>query len=183
MLGVLILGNHFIIGCKSNMDYQSLVNDQLEMGVEKDSLFLGYYFGMGRDEFRDYSWQMNQDGVLTGFVDINYEIDFLKSRATMTFYPEFKDDKMVRIPVTVGYNAWAPWNEQFWPEALLEDLREYYENEYNTDFIKLYVPQIKKQAYVSVDGNREIRMYKNAESTVMVDFIDLSSVETVSMEE
>jgi len=179
----LFLGGNFFAGCGSEMNYEAMVKDQLASGVQNDSLFLGYHFGMEREEFRDYSWQKNQDGVLTGFVDINYEIDFLKSTATMTFYPEFRDDKIVRIPVSVGYNAWAPWNEQFWPEELAKDLQEFYEREYDTEFIQVYVPEIERQALVSIEGNREIRIFKNSESTVMVDFVDLNSVETISTEE
>ena len=171
------------MSCETDMDYKSLVKEGLESGVQKDSLFLGYHFGMGKQEFRDYSWELNQQGVLTGFVDINYEVDFLKSKATMVFYPEFEDDKIVRIPVSVGYDAWAPWNEEFWPEELAKDLQNYFSNEYEAKFYQVYVPAIERQAYVSVDGNREIRIYKNAESTVMVDFIDLNSVETVSSKE
>jgi hypothetical protein len=177
------MGGSFLIGCESKMDYETLVKDQLDSGVQNDSLFLGYHFGMGREEFRDYSWQLNQKGILTGFVDINYQIDFLKSKATMTFYPEFQDDKIVRIPVSIGYDSWAPWNEQFWPEALVEDLQDYFEKEYDTEFIQVYVPEIEQQAFVSIDGNREIRIYKNAEATAMVDFIDLNNVETISTEE
>lgn len=183
IISTLFLGSNFLSGCGSEMDYEAMVKDQLASGVQNDSLFLGYYFGMEREEFRDYSWQKNQDGVLTGFVDINYQIDFLKSKATMTFYPEFQDDKIVRIPVSIGYDAWAPWNEQYWPEALIEDLLEYYENEYGADFTLVYVPEIEDQAFVSIDGNREIRIYKNGESTAMVDFIDLNSVKTISIEE
>jgi hypothetical protein len=183
LLVILFLGGTFLTGCESEMDYQTLVKNQLESEIRNDSLFLGYYFGMGREEFRDYSWQLNQDGVLTGFVEIDYQVDFLKSKATMSFYPEFQDEKIVRMPVTIGYDAWAPWNEQFWPEVLVEDLKEYYENEYDAEFTLLYVPEIERQAFVSIDGNREIRIYKNAEATAMVDFIDLNSVETVSMEE
>ena len=179
----LFFGGNFFAGCGPEMDYEAMVKDQLASGVQNDSLFLGYHFGMEREEFRDYSWQKNQDGVLTGFVDINYEIDFLKSTATMTFYPEFRDDKIVRIPVSVGYNAWAPWNEQFWPEELAKDLQEFYEREYDTEFIQVYVPEIERQALVSIEGNREIRIFKNSESTVMVDFVDLNSVETISTEE
>lgn len=183
VVGILFFGSYFFSGCESKMDYEAMVKDQLASGVQNDSLFLDYHFGMEREEFRDYSWQKNQDGVLTGFVDINYQIDFLKSKATMTFYPEFKDDKIVRMPVSIGYDAWAPWNEQYWTEALIEDLLEYYENAYVADFTLVYVPEIEDQAFVSIDGNREIRIYKNGESTAMVDFIDLNSVKTISTEE
>ena len=183
LLGCLISVSLFFMSCETNMDYNTHVREGLESGVQKDSLFLGYHFGMGKQEFRDYSWELNQEGVITGFVDINYEVDFLKSKATMVFYPEFEDEKIVRIPVSVGYDAWAPWNEEFWPEELAKDLQDYFSNEYEIKFYQVYVPEIERQAYVSVDGNREIRIYKNAESTVMVDFIDLNSVETVSSKE
>lgn len=179
----LFAGSLSFLGCESDLSYESIVQEQLNSGIEQDSLFLGYHFGMEREEFRDYSWQLNQEGVLTGFVEINYEIDYLKNRATMNYYPIFQDDKIVRIPVTVGYNAWAPWNEEYWPEELLEDLKAYYESEYDTEFTRVYVPEIEKEAEVSVEGNREIRIYKNSESTVMVDFIDLNNVQTLSSQE
>lgn len=179
----LFAGSYFFVSCESDVSYQSMVQEGLNSGVEKDSLFLDYHFGMERQDFRDYSWQLNQEGVLTGFVEINYEIDYLKNSATMKFYPEFRDDKIVRIPVKVGYNAWAPWNEEYWPEELIEDLKDYYESEYETEFTRVYVPELEMQAEVSVDGNREIRIYKISESTVMVDFIDLNNVQTLNSQE
>jgi len=71
-VGILFIGCSLFIGCDTEKSYENLVNEQLQSGVQNDSLFLDYYFGMSREEFRDYSWQMNQRGVLTGFVDINY---------------------------------------------------------------------------------------------------------------
>lgn len=183
ILGLISIVLVFTSACSEQQTYQQLVQTALETEEKKDSLFLGYTFGMPKEEFRDYSWQLNQQGLLTGFTDINYEIDFLKSKATMTFYPEFLNDRIVRIPVTVGYNAWAPWNEEYWPEALVEDLKEYYNREYDAEFVNVYIPEIDKSADVSIDANREIRIYKNSESTVMVEFIDLHNVETLSSED
>lgn len=164
-----------LVGCSSNeVTYQKLVQEGLESGERVDSLFLGYYLGMHRNDFHIKSWEMNRDEKMTGITNIEYKFDGLKSRATMTFYPTFVDDKIVAIPVSYGYDAWAPWNEEYWPENLLQDLIDYYEEEYDTRFTYVLLPFSNEYAYVSVEGNREIRMYKNSENTVMVEFIDLS---------
>jgi hypothetical protein len=163
------------IGCTSNeITYEKLVNDGLQSGERVDSLFLGYYLGMHRNDFHIKSWEMNREEKMTGITKIEYKFDGLKSRATMMFYPTFVDDKIAAMPVSYGYDAWAPWNEEFWPENLLKDLVEFYEKEYDTKFSYVKIPKADEYAYVSVEGNREIRMYKNSENTVMVEFIDLN---------
>jgi hypothetical protein len=156
------------------MNYESLVEKELSSGVQNDSLFLGYHFGMEREEFRNESWKMNQQGIMTGFVDIYYEFDDLKSTATMEFYPTFTNDKISRIPVRVSYNSWSPWNEEYWTAELQKDLIEYYSEDYDIEFNEIYVPEIEKTAFVNIEGNREIRIYPVSESQVMVDFIDLN---------
>lgn len=173
-IAMLITALVTVIGCETEATYESVVQEQLESGVQNDSLFLGYYFGMDRQEFRDESWKMNQEGIMTGFVDIYYEIDDLKSTATMEFYPTFTDNKISRIPVKVSYNAWAPWNEELWTDELLSDLLKYYSDTYEITFKELYIPEIEKTAHVSIRGNREIRIYPFNEIQVMVDFIDLN---------
>ncbi len=175
-VSILFVGLSFMMlnSCGRNISYESLIQQGLDSGAQVDSLFLGYHFGMTREEFRDLSWQMNQQGLMTGLAEIEYNFDELKSRAQMKFYPRFTDEKISRFPITVNYRAWAPWNEQYWPEVLIEDLREYYESVYDTQFHWLHVPPLEKQAYVSVEGNREIRLYRDSESTVKVEYIDLN---------
>lgn len=165
----------FLISCSSNSDYQSMVERGLQSDVRNDSLFLSYYFGMSNDDFYDESWQLNRQEMITGLVDVEYQLQDLKGPATMKFFPEFKNDVIVRMPVTIGYDAWAPWNEEFWPERLVEDLIVYYGEVYGAEFREVYVPEIERRVQVSIHGNREIRIYKNSETTVMVDFRDLNA--------
>lgn len=164
------------ISCSSNEDYQSMVERGLQSDVQNDSLFLRYHFGMSNDEFYDESWDLNSQEIITGLVDVEYKLQDLKSPATMKFFPEFENDVIVRMPVTIGYDAWAPWNQEFWPESLIEDLIVYYGEVYGADFREVYVPDIDRRAHVSVNGNMEIRIYKNSETTVMVDFRDLNAL-------
>ena len=151
-----------------------MVQRGLKSGVQNDSLFLGYYFGMSSDDFRSHSWEMNQQGLITGLVTISYSFDEVQSRATMDFFPKFEDGKIVRMPVNIVYNSWSPWNQQFWPEQLTEDLIVYYGELYGAEFRSVYVPDIERYAQVAIQGNREVRIYQNSESGVMADFIDLN---------
>ena len=168
----------FLFSCSYELNYETMVRQGLQSGVQQDSLFLGYHFGMNIQEFHSSSMEMNRQGKLSGFTKAVYKLEALKSTASMEFYPTFVDGIIVRIPVTIGYDSWAPWNEQFSPDELTADLIEYYEDVYNTQFIQIYVPEIGDSAYVSIEGNREIRIYQNSLSTVMVDFIDLSVYRT-----
>jgi hypothetical protein len=163
-----------LVSCSSELTYEKMVNEGLESGIKQDSLFLGYYFGMGVQDFHSVSMEMNRQGILTGYTKINYKLEALKSNVNMVFYPTFEDNVIVRVPVTMGYEAWAPWHEHFQPQVLIQDLIEYYEDVYKTQFTNIYIPEIDRFAYVSIEGNREIRLYQNSPTTIMADFIDLT---------
>lgn len=160
--------------CSSDLNYNQMVHRGLESEVQNDSLFLGYYLGMSSDDFHSHSWELNQQGLITGLAKIYYTFDDLKNRATMEYYPTFREGKIVRMPVSIQYDAWAPWNEQYWPEQLAKDLVEYYGDVYGASFRSVYVPDIERFAQVSIQGNREIRIYRDSDSSVMVEFIDLN---------
>lgn len=171
---VLCLFTLAFTGCSNDLSYEDWLERETASGVQNDSLFLGYYFGMERQDFRDASWEMNQQGLMSGFTKINYPFNELEHRATMEFWPDFTDDKVSRVPIEVSYNGWAPWNRDFWSENLMEDLVEYYESEFETRFRYIYVPEIEANAFVSIEGNREIRISRINDQKVMLDFIDHS---------
>ncbi len=50
------------ISCASKSEYHQWVDQELNKGIEMDSLFLGYHFGMTRQEFYDRSWTLNDEG-------------------------------------------------------------------------------------------------------------------------
>lgn len=167
-----------LTGCSNDLSYEDWLERETASGVQNDTLFLGYYFGMERQNFRDASWEMNQQGLMSGFTKINYPFNELNHRATMEFWPDFTDDKVSRIPIEVSYNAWAPWNRDFWSENLMEDLVEYYESKFETRFRHIYVPEIEANAFVSIEGNREIRISRINDQKVMLDFIDHSRIKS-----
>jgi len=163
---------------KTDDSYQQIVKKELAKDIRNDSLFLGYYFGMSKQEFFTYSWEMNKTGVITngsGAQIKKEELD-LKAPATMIFYPAFKNDKIYQMPVDYTYDAWAPWNRELWADSLKNDLRKLYEQRYDGEFFEYYDPKTEINYLVQVSGNREIRISEKSTQTVQVLFTDLSKV-------
>lgn len=163
-------------GCSEKSEYESMVEEGLESGKVVNEIFLGYKLGMPREVFLELSWEMNQQQIITGGVNIVYLLKDLKSTARLEFYPQFNNGVISKMPISASYISWSPWNEQYNAEELLNDLITYYESEYATTFRNIEVPNIEESSWVSVEGNREIRLYKKSANTVQVDFIDLSQV-------
>lgn len=88
-----------VLSCSSNTNYETMVKRGLNSGIQQDSLFLGYYFGMTSEDFHSLSWDMNQQGLITGYIKIEYRFDDLKSVATKQYYPTFQNGVIVRMPL------------------------------------------------------------------------------------
>jgi len=158
---------------KEQLDYESMIQQGLNSGIENNELFLDYELGMTRDDFFHVSWELNNEEKITGLVKIDYELDGLKSRAYMQFYPDFLNNRISKIPVDIHYAGWAPWNQEFSSDTLVVDLVEFYEDKFTTSFHYVFVPDLNKNAYLSVEGNRAILIYPLTEMIARVDFIDL----------
>jgi len=104
----------------------------------------------------------------------------LKSTARLEFFPEFEDGVISEMPVSASYISWSPWNEQYNADELLRDMKTYYEDLYSTSFSEILVPDIEQTIWVSIEGNREIRMYKQSVNTIQINFIDLSHTNDTS---
>ena len=170
----------FIVSCSEKSDYQQMVESGLNSGDSVNDIFLGYSFTTSREEFYEMSWQMNQQEIITGGVNIVYNLEELDSTVRLEFFPEFKDGFISEMPIKASYISWAPWNEGFSSDNLLINLKEYYKSIYETTFSYVQVPELEKEAWVSVEGNREIRMYKTSVNTVQINFIDLSKKDQLS---
>lgn len=153
-----------------------MVEKGLNSGTIVNDIFLGYTFNMTREEFLELSWEMNQQEIITGGVNIVYLLKDLKSTVRLEFYPEFDNGVISKMPISASYTSWAPWNEEYSAENLLSDMTVHYENVYETSFRSVSVPGIEGETWVSVEGNREIRLFKKSVNTVQINFIDLSKV-------
>lgn len=162
--------------CQQSSEYEQWVKEALNSGVQNDSLFLGYSFGMTRDDFFDHSWAINKQGlVLNGSgAEIVEDLQTLKAPAKRVFYPSFNNEQIAAMPVTYSYKGWAPWNRHLFSDSLLIDLKKVLEQEYGGQFV-MFPDTAESKSYIQISGNREIRIFEESESEVIVIFKDLSN--------
>ena len=162
----------------SGDEYTSLVKKELAKGKRVDSIFLGISFGMTSKAFFGHCWELNKKGILSdgvGNTMVLYKIDTaLKYPASMNFYPDFYQNKIFHMRVTLLYNGWAPWNKTHYSDSLVPDVLRMYKKWYpsGNEFIKM-TDKIKGNIYVKVDGNRRIILGKYNDMEVHVDYTDL----------
>lgn len=166
-----------LTGCDERTEYQKLVDRELARGVRYDSLFLGYEFGMTRNEFYDHSWDLNRKGlVMQGpqnqTVEYNLDNNELPYSAKMNFYPDFYGERIFQMRVRFMYDGWAPWNKNLFSDSLQIDVVNLLTDWYGDDFIKVDAPKNGFE-YIKVDGNRKIVVAKHTDSEVLAVFTDL----------
>lgn len=155
--------------------FESLVEEGLQSGERHDSLFLGYYFGMSRQDFQTSSWEMNRQGLISGLTKVEYtNRDWLPFEAYIEFFPDFEDGLIYRIPMDVHYRDWAPWNQDRFSDSLAVDLAAYFSETYGQDFHWVHIPEANRSGWVSVRGNRAISIWRRDDMLVRVVFRDLT---------
>ena len=168
----------FVAGCSDQSpDFETMVQNGRESDETNNELFLGYELGMDRETFRQMSWELNQQKKLTGLVKMEYVFDDLEDQAVMSYYPEFENNVITRIPIDVNYQAWSPWNEQFSSDSLVIDLKDHFENEFSTEFENVFIPYMNREGWVSVEGNRLIAITRKNDMLAFVEFVDLNAVD------
>ncbi len=178
-LGFIVVFITFIViaACSPRYKYQHRLKKGLESGVRYDSLFQGLYLGMSSRDFYIHCWLLNAQGLVKQGPN-NFTVEYkmkheLKYPATMQYYPEFMNDRIYEMPVRFMYNGWAPWNEKLSADSLELDVLRWFKKVYGNDFIKVKHPE-KGTAYVKVDGNRRITIFKQNDLYVWAYFTDMS---------
>ncbi len=164
--------------CERRTPYEQWVDEALASGQRHDSLFLGIYLGMPEKAFYDHCLALNRDSIVTDGLNmtVEYLLPGFEPQATMLFFPKFAEGRIVEMPVTIGYNGWAPWNRHLWADSLLPRVIEMLERWYRPKgFRKMQVPGYSRPVHVRIDGNRQIVAYVENEQYVRVVFSDLSA--------
>lgn len=166
-----------IYGCSPRSKYERILKHELASEVRYDSLFMGIYLGMSDQDFYTHCWMLNREGLIkqgTNNTTVEHELrEELKYPATMDFYPGFSQGKIVELPVRFIYNGWAPWNKSLSSDSLQSDVLKWYEKIYGNGFLKVIHPK-RGIAYVRIDGNRRITIFKEDDLHVWTVFTDMS---------
>jgi hypothetical protein len=90
----------------------------------------------------------------------------------MDFYPEFAQTKIFEMPVRFLYDGWAPWNTKLSSDSLQMKVLKWYENQYGEGFMEVRHPT-RGSAFVKVEGNRRISIFKENETYVWAIFTNM----------
>lgn len=168
-------------GCNNDnfSAYKKLEAKELASGKRNDSLFKGIYLGMPSKDFYVHCWQLNKQGIFTDGENntaVLYHLNNgeLKYKASMNFYPEFKDNKIYKMQAVINYDAWAPWNKGMVIDTLQQDVMRMFAKWYpnSNPFIAIKDKQ-RGDIYVKADGNRRIIVGKYSDLRLKIDFTDL----------
>ncbi len=163
-------------GCTPKAKYDRMVKRELASGIRNDSIFMGLYLGMPEKDFYTRCWILNGKGLIRQSprnMSVEYEMkNEFKSKATMDFYPEFVKGKIYEMPVRFIYNGWAPWNKKLSSDSLQIEVVNWFKKLYGDNFIDVKHP-VRGDAYVMVNGNRRISIFKENEMYVWAVYTDL----------
>ena len=177
MLPLLMISVFVIYGCSPRSRYERRLKHELATGQRYDSLFLGLYLGMPEKDFYMHCWTLNQKGLIrqgSNNTTVEYQMrNELKYPGIMNFYPSFVDSKIAEMPVKFTYAGWAPWNQKLSSDSLQSDVMQWIEKKYGNRFMKVDHPE-RGSAYINLEGNRRITVFKENDMNVWAVFSDMS---------
>ncbi len=166
--------------CES--EYSKVVKRELKSGVIHDDLIFGMKLGETLKDFYSVCWDLNKQKIISQgsgnkFAKYTMQMDSMvenSDKVEMLFYGIFDQNKVMHgMHMKMSYLKWAPWNEQYHAEALIEKLKKKYMREYDGNpFIEIDIDE-KQKAFAKVDGNRQILMYRTSDKDVTVKIQDL----------
>lgn len=172
----IIVAGCLLPSCSPRSRYDKKLSKELASGERFDSLFMGIYLGMPEKDFYAQCWKLNKKGLIrqgetntTVKYDLKKQLDY---PAQMDFYPRFNQGKIFEMPVKFVYKGWAPWNKKLSADRLLSDVKDWYEDVYGKGFLKVRHPE-HGLAYVKLDGNRRITIFKENDTFVWAVFTDM----------
>lgn len=143
---------------------------------KSDTLFLGIYLGMKKQDFFDRCWQLNKENVVVqgpGNQSVEYRLNGNKKPGIlMHFYPNFYKDRIYEMPVVYNYEAWAPWNKQYWSDKLLEKIVHHFDSTYGK--MEVLDHRTMGKVYYRIDGKRRINVFIKDDQYVQAVFTDMS---------
>jgi len=176
-LVLLAISLYAVYGCSPKSRYERRLKHELSTGIRNDSLFLGLYLGMPEKDFYIHCWELNKKGLIrqgSNNTTVEYRTkDELKHQGIMNFYPSFVDSKIAEMPVKFTYAGWAPWNQKLSSDSLQTDVMRWIEKKYGDRFVQVDHPE-RGSAFINLNGNRRITIFRENEINVWVVFSDMS---------
>ena len=183
---IIALGTCWLAGCSSDADlppaerYAKDLAAAREATATSNDFYLGLEIGISRKEYYDRCTVLNREQKITmgaggNTVNHNFQVG-LDRPATMTFAPEFTEDRktVTAFTVLLSYVDWSPWNTKSHADQLLRDVYPFLTKTYGEFYA---VPHERVgRVLVNFSNNRRISAWLKDERYVQMRFTDLRAL-------
>ena len=162
----------------AQVDYKKLVDEQRSSGLVDNRIVLDIGFGMSSQEFYDYCWQINKEGLASQGPKnrtVQVEIEDLSKPGYMLFYPNFEDDKIVEMPILFGLHDWSPWNEESFGKEFIFEIRDLVEDWYSIE-LQLAIDTTGYPGYIGINGNKKAALTVQDDQFVKLIVSDMNHI-------
>ena len=174
------------LACEIESEYSKLLKKELKSGKSFNDLVLGLKIGQTKDDFYEICADLNKKKLITSGARnlypeyILYPKDSVKNgkKIRMSFMGIFDNDRIMKgMDIRFNYYSWIAWREEYNSDNLINEIKDTLQLWYpGNNFIEIDLKLDSKNnlAYVKVDGNRQITMYKIDGRDVAVIIEDVS---------
>ena len=174
------------LACEIESEYSKLLKKELKSGKSFNDLVLGLKIGQTKDDFFEICAELNKKKLITSGARnlypeyILYPKDSLENgkKIRMSFMGIFDNDRIMKgMDIRFNYYSWIAWREEYNSDNLINEIKDTLQLWYpGNNFIEIDLKLDSKNnlAYVKIDGNRQITMYKIDGRDVAVIIEDVS---------
>tara|TARA_X000001036_G_scaffold17747_1_gene14877 strand:- start:2600 stop:3184 length:585 start_codon:yes stop_codon:yes gene_type:complete len=174
------------LACEIESEYSKLLKKELKSGKSFNDLVLGLKIGQTKDDFFEICADLNKKKLITSGARnlypeyILYPKDSVENgkKIRMSFMGIFDNDRIMKgMDIRFNYYSWIAWREEYNSDNLINEIKDTLQLWYpGNNFIEIDLKLDSKNnlAYVKVDGNRQITMYKIDGRDVAVIIEDVS---------
>lgn len=174
------------LACEIESEYSKLLKKELKSGKSFNDLVLGLKIGQTKDDFFKICADLNKKKLITSGARnlypeyILYPKDSVENgkKIRMSFMGIFDNNRIMKgMDIRFNYYSWIAWREEYNSDNLINEIKDTLQLWYpGNNFIEIDLKLDSKNnlAYVKVDGNRQITMYKIDGRDVAVIIEDVS---------
>ncbi len=174
------------LACEIESEYSKLLKKELKSGKSFNDLVLGLKIGQTKDDFFKICADLNKKKLITSGARnlypeyILYPKDSVENgkKIRMSFMGIFDNDRIMKgMDIRFNYYSWIAWREEYNSDNLINEIKDTLQLWYpGNNFIEIDLKLDSKNnlAYVKIDGNRQITMYKIDGRDVAVIIEDVS---------
>ena len=174
------------LACEIESEYSKLLKKELKSGKSFNDLVLGLKIGQTKDDFYEICADLNKKKLITSGARnlypeyILYPKDSVENgkKIRMSFMGIFDNDRIMKgMDIRFNYYSWIAWREEYNSDNLIDEIKDTLQLWYpGNNFIEIDLKLDSKNnlAYVKIDGNRQITMYKIDGRDVAVIIEDVS---------